>query len=406
MAAAPLGSAVAPAAWLVAALPAAEARAAAVRAHLRNLLVGGLAAALALAAAWFAADWLVARRVYTLVRTARALSTGRLGQRTEVRGRDEIGLLGRVFNEMADHLTQLIAREQEAKAGLEERVRTLVERRTRELADLNELSDLLQAARTLEEAFAVIGRAGDRLFPGSAGALFLVGEPNAPLEAAASWGGPPPGVFLPDACWALRRGRPHYAERPDAGARCDHVPAAPPVRTLCVPLAALGETLGVLHLASVDGLAEDQRRLAATAAESVALALANLRARERLRQQSVRDGLTGLFNRRYLEEALDREVRRATTARSTLGVLMIDVDHFKQFNDRFSHAAGDVVLKEIGRLLRESADGTGVACRYGGEELVLVLPDAKAEDSRDAAERIREEAKRLALRHDGRDVQP
>jgi diguanylate cyclase (GGDEF)-like protein len=125
----------------------------------------------------------------------------------------------------------------------------------------------------------------------------------------------------------------------------------------------------------------------------------------RLREQSVRDVLTGLFNRRYLEETLDRELGRAKRAQGPLGVMMIDIDHFKRFNDAYGHATGDALLRELGALLRANVRGSDIACRYGGEEFILLLPDSSRDVTRERAERIRENAGRISVRHEGRAIE-
>jgi len=136
-------------------------------------------------------------------------------------------------------------------------------------------------------------------------------------------------------------------------------------------------------------------------ADSVALALANLKLRETLRHQSIRDPLTGLFNRRYMEETLERETRRVARAQRPLGIIMLDVDHFKLFNDTFGHDAGDSLLREFGNFLRAHVRGEDVACRYGGEEFTLILPEASLEVTRQRAEHLRGDIKHLhAQYHD------
>jgi two-component system, cell cycle response regulator len=117
-------------------------------------------------------------------------------------------------------------------------------------------------------------------------------------------------------------------------------------------------------------------------------------AREALREQAIRDPLTGLFNRRYLEEALARELRRAEHGNLPLSLLMMDLDHFKEFNDRHGHAAGDAVLKTLGMLLDQQTRREDVACRFGGEEFVLILPGASSEVAARRSEQIRQ-----AIRH-------
>jgi diguanylate cyclase (GGDEF)-like protein len=165
---------------------------------------------------------------------------------------------------------------------------------------------------------------------------------------------------------------------------------------LCVPLAAQTETLGLLHVQLRRQAAESPgavllvEGLARTLGERVALALANIRLRATLREQSLRDPLTGLFNRRYMEESFEREIRRATREGYGLGVLMADLDHFKQLNDAFGHAAGDEMLRRIGRFLSAGVRGEDIACRFGGDEFVVILPKALLDDTRRRAEALRE----------------
>jgi diguanylate cyclase (GGDEF)-like protein len=178
-----------------------------------------------------------------------------------------------------------------------------------------------------------------------------------------------------------------------------------PASYLCIPLIAQGESLGILYLAAREHVwSESQQRLAGTVADQLGLAVANLKLRETLRNQSIRDPLTGLFNRRYLEETLEREIRRAERNRGALGVVMIDLDHFKQFNDTYGHDAGDMLLRELGRLLESSIRGGDVACRYGGEEFLLILPGADAETTRQRAEQLRESVKHLFVSHRGQSI--
>jgi diguanylate cyclase (GGDEF)-like protein len=220
-----------------------------------------------------------------------------------------------------------------------------------------------------------------------------------------------PLPFTPSECWGLRRGRLHAMEHlRSAGSPvvCPHLPPPWPDSYVCVPMVAQGETVGVLHLQQVDmddSMLEagtywtvGRKQLARTVADSVGLALANLRLRDSLRQQSIRDPLTGLFNRRYLEETLERELSRAGREKQTVGVVMIDIDHFKQFNDAWGHEAGDKVLCDFGALLRTHVRGSDIACRYGGEEFTLILPSASGEVTSERAQNLLTAV--AGLRHD------
>ena len=123
-----------------------------------------------------------------------------------------------------------------------------------------------------------------------------------------------------------------------------------------------------------------------------------------LREQSVRDHLTGLFNRRYMEETLERELLRATRKQLLLGIIMLDVDDLKRFNDTYGHAAGDLILRELGSLLFRQVRGEDIACRYGGDEFILILPDASRDVTRERAELICEYAKEFQLQFEGQSL--
>jgi diguanylate cyclase (GGDEF)-like protein len=265
--------------------------------------------------------------------------------------------------------------------------RQRLERRTAELDLLNRMGELLQASATEEEAYEVFATFIRRFFPEES-PLIAVINPSRNLlhvRAAAAPQTMPHGedVFAPDDCWALRRGRSHLVDAFDSRLVCRHLNHVDPRRSFCIPLMAQGEAVGLLSFVQPRSATDpqwddDHQRLAVTVADQLGLAIANLRLRETLRSQSVRDPLTGLFNRRYMEETLEREMARAERSRRPLTVVMLDLDHFKEFNDTHGHDAGDVMLREMGALLRTHIRRSDLACRYGGEEFVLILPDATA----------------------------
>jgi diguanylate cyclase (GGDEF)-like protein len=274
-----------------------------------------------------------------------------------------------------------------------------LESRNREMSQLARLGDLLQSCETSEEAYAVIAQTAGPLFAGDSGVLYeLTGNRNT-VEQVAAWGDNSSSatVFRPSECWALRRGRVYLVEDTGTELLCAHVGDVVPPGYLCVPLTAQSETLGMLHIEighkvprsrRLAHLAERQR-LAVTLAEHLALALANFRLRATLQERSTRDELTGLFNRRFMEDSLEREVRRAIRDSEPLGVVMLDLDHFKRLNDAFGHAAGDFALRLIGQYLQSAIRAEDIACRFGGEEFVIILPKAGLEDTRRRAETIR-----------------
>jgi len=294
-----------------------------------------------------------------------------------------------------------------------------LEQRTRQTTLLGEMADLLQSCLTAEEAYTVIRAFTPKLFPSESGALGVLGASRNLVEVVASWGDSPPAdpLFAPDRCWALRRGRPYRVDGGGSEPVCGHLGSSPPKSYLCVPMMAHGESMGLLHLqggASEPGqrdrvrepLREAQERLAVTVAERIALALANLRLRDTLRSQSILDPLTGLFNRRYMEETLDLELARAARGRRAIGIIMLDIDHFKPLNDSRGHDAGDALLRELGGLLMARVREGDIACRYGGEEFVLILPEAPLELARRRAEELREAVRQLHVSHRGRIIGP
>ncbi|HLG52734.1 MAG TPA: diguanylate cyclase [Steroidobacteraceae bacterium] len=321
-------------------------------------------------------------------------------------------------------MARRIAEREQAKAELqnahdrlEQRVKERtaeLEQRNREATLLTEMGSLFQACATADEAYRIVAHFARQMFPGPAGALFVRSPSRTDLEALVTWGDWPatPGaqVFAAADCWALRRGRLHVAIHPATGIVCRHE-TSPAAGHLCVPMAAQGEALGVLYLqlpSSADGNnpspAPALERLALAMAEHVGLALSNLQLRETLRSQSIRDPITGLFNRRYMEETLERELRRAARAQNSLSIIMMDLDHFKHFNDMFGHDAGDAVLRELGAFLMSQVRGSDIACRYGGEEFTLILPETSQDVACQRAETTRAGVKQLAVHHRGQSL--
>lgn len=272
-----------------------------------------------------------------------------------------------------------------------------------EIRSLSRISDSLQACLSLEEAYRVIPRLVQKLFPLHSGIIYTISSSGNIVEAATTWGQNLASqlIFSPNDCWGIRCGRPHLFENTYSGLACSHFTQPVAEECYCVPMMAQGETLGLFYLQAPERgkFTEAKQQLAVTVAEHIALALANLRLRETLKNQSIRDPLTGLFNRRYLEESLERELLRAERQKHSVGVIMIDIDHFKKLNDTFGHEAGDIVLQELAVFLQGSIRGSDIACRYGGEEFTLILPEATLEVTKQRAEQLREGAKHLHVHY-------
>ncbi len=274
------------------------------------------------------------------------------------------------------------------------------------LRQLSELGEMLQGCRDLGEAVAGLRVTVPRLMPGQAGSVSLINASQNLVESVARWGEPAASsdsVFAPDDCWALRRGQAYPAAGSTPTFQCSHLHGpqgeVDSPAHLCVPLVAHGEMLGILTLTADTPISQQSRSVALAAGEQVSMALANLKLQETLRSQSLRDPLTGLFNRRYLEVSLERETQRASRRGQPLSVLMLDIDHFKRFNDSHGHDAGDALLAQFGALLTRTVRNEDVACRYGGEEFTIVMQETTSGQALERAEQICAAVRTLDVQH-------
>ena len=273
---------------------------------------------------------------------------------------------------------------------------------------LAKMGELLQSCVTKDEVFAAALGFAPKIFPTTRGAFALLNAERTIAEIAGAWNEChlSVSVFEPVSCWAMRTGHPHLVVAGDLTAPCAHA-AGVKNTYLCIPILAQGESMGILHFQATDDaptLADSEMSFKTTFAGQVGLSVANIRLREALRAQSIKDPLTGLYNRRYLTEALARETRRAARGQQSVGILMLDLDHFKKFNDTYGHDAGDAVLRETASFLVKSVRAEDIVCRFGGEEFVIILPVADLKASRNRAERIRAKLHDLTVIHEGRSL--
>jgi len=286
---------------------------------------------------------------------------------------------------------------QQANTQLERTIERLAQR-SEETLLVRELGEMLQTCTSAKECSEVIARYARQLIPDHGGTLFLQDPQNDVFETVATWGelAPVPQVITEDECWALRRSKPHMIRGKGSNVACSHLPQPTPFFSVCVPLSAHGEVLGLLNVHGNDLPDEDREyqlgnvtQLAERIADYASLALADIKLRDSLRTQAIQDPLTGLYNRRFMEAALHREMRRAERHGDSIGVLMLDIDNFKQFNDTYGHQAGDEMMLEVGRVLKSQIRAGDLACRYGGEEFVVILQEAPLGVSMQRAEQLR-----------------
>jgi diguanylate cyclase (GGDEF)-like protein/PAS domain S-box-containing protein len=284
-----------------------------------------------------------------------------------------------------------------------------LERYNRQREMMATMTDLLQTSLTVKEASEIASAHLKLLFPEREGAVYLMNSSGL-LEPIAIWGelGSLDVTYTINDCWALRRGKPYRFGINMPHPPCAHVGKNIPSHALCIPLAAQNENLGNLHISSKKDqgieLMDEEQKFIEEIANSFTLALGNLRLREKLHTLSIRDALTGLFNRRYLDETLPHQISGAEDRGGPLGVLFFDIDHFKKFNDTYGHDAGDLVLKNMADMIMSIIRESDIACRYGGEEFIIILPDTSIEIAEQRAETLRNKVSLMKIYHNGQDI--
>lgn len=283
--------------------------------------------------------------------------------------------------------------------------------RNLEMLTLQQLGEFLQACESEKETYQVLIGACRGIFPSDAGYLSLIDDSLKLLKITESWGNIEHEhmEFEHQQCWAVRRGKTHAVRHPQIDPVCPHVRVSSGKSSLCVPMSAQGEVLGMMHLLiaseipdqqperEVTRIFESKRRLFVSIADRYAMCLVDLRLRETLRMQSIKDQLTGLYNRRHMEESFQREICRAQRHELLLGVIMIDVDHFNVFNDTYGHDLGDMVLNKLGIFLQRHVRDEDIACRYGGEEIFIIMPEASLGNTHRRAEQLRQGVEELTV---------
>ena len=295
-----------------------------------------------------------------------------------------------------------------------ERLQSIIQTLEKQAQDESILTSLrqeLQLCTTPAEVQRTAVRHIARVLPSAKIAIFTAIESRQALEMAATSANQAMmhNEFPFSACCALRASRPRRHKTGVSEIECGHFRDVPPKDYLCVPLAAHGRTLGVLSVSCDEANASAQLDIHTIILERItemsSMWLAGLNLLRHLENESIRDGLTDLFNRRFMEISLDRELRLASRKMSALSLLMLDIDHFKLFNDTFGHEAGDEVLRGVGEILSEMVRSEDIACRYGGEEFLVILPGTEAKTALLRAEDVRKRVASMRLASQGKTLE-
>ena len=293
---------------------------------------------------------------------------------------------------------------------------TELNRRNREMTQLGELGELLHACESIDDARHIFSGFLPSLFPNSSGVLYQSDVANL-LDPVAHFGDSDivQEAIGTSACWGLRRLRTHAVWDARKKPACQHVPLREndaDCSYICAPLIAQGGVIGLFHLRCADAFAGQSDAapalewLATSVANQFGLAISSLNLRKELLSQAISDPLTGLFNRRHMEESLAREIHRSRRNKTGIGVVIFDLDYFKRYNDVHGHQAGDALLRAFANLLNVQSRGSDIACRWGGEEFVLIMPDAPDAAVLRRAEQIRDMTKDLSSTHAAAVISP
>ena len=264
---------------------------------------------------------------------------------------------------------------------------------------LGSLDEWLQSCKSLDELFMIVTKFMEKLLPGTDGQLYVYSNSRDVLDGVCAWpSGDLHDHISPDSCWALRRGRAYEYEAAGMCFPCDHAKAdgaVAPNEYICVPIVAHGDTVGLLHIrfdTGQDGAVHvrDSSEFSVRCGEHISMAIANVKLRDELHDQSIRDPLTGLYNRRYFLDAMRREISICDRKKRSFGLVSFDADKFKNFNDNHGHDAGDMVLRAIGKKLLDVATPDEVCCRIGGEEFAVIVPNADLARTVELAEELRD----------------
>jgi diguanylate cyclase (GGDEF)-like protein/PAS domain S-box-containing protein len=286
-----------------------------------------------------------------------------------------------------------------------------LEKRSLEINLLTTMTNNLQLCHSTDEANQIAVETAAQLFPNFSGTLFLISAKNQIFQLKASWGHPPTALTIQqEDCWALRRAAPFFVHAEPRTLVCSHSrPITEFTSSICMPIIQQGDVIGLFYLESSQSQTDiDQTsvRILSAMSEQFGLALTNIHLRESLSEQALHDPLTNLYNRYYMEEFLEKELHRARRSNKTVSVIMIDMDHFRDLNSLFGHPNVDIALAEVGDLLVHSIRAGDIACRYGGDEFLLILPEATIEVARERAEQMCISVHSLSVQSEARPPQP
>ncbi|PJD96360.1 MAG: hypothetical protein CK426_04940 [Legionella sp.] len=318
-----------------------------------------------------------------------------------------------ISRDITEHL-QLENNMQEANKNLAIAIQKMKEKNLY-ISSLNLLGSTLQSCLTIEEMYAPIATYAPKILLDTAGIVYITHPSRNYMDLGVSWNSPQlqEKIISPEHCWALRRGQLHVFYNRESSVSCDHLKGVVnPPASICIPLQAQNDIVGLMYIEFItvanqtekefNEVVKEYSLLVHSFAEAIALSLSNIRLRDTLHRRSIRDSLTGMYNRSYLDESLDREIYRARRQHANMAVVMVDIDYFKKINDSFGHEAGDMVLIKIANIILSNLRQSDIACRYGGDEILLLLFEINTEEVVKRINELRELISKTEFLHHGK----
>lgn len=291
----------------------------------------------------------------------------------------------------------------------EHKAKQELENANREIGLIASLMQQLQGCNEEKQIFTLLKKIMGELFPGTNGGFYMLNTQGTELSCMGVWGNPLsiPGMFKSHSCFAIQECQMRCVSHSSkSDARCDHA-ASSQKSYICMPLLNRGQRIGSIYLEAAseedfsESLIKHYTKLLTSVADTISLTVSNLRLKDSLKDLSIRDPLTGLYNRRYMEEGLEREIDRARRIGRSIAVVLLDVDHFKKINDQYGHEAGDIVLKHVADLMKDFRSGSDIVCRFGGEEFVLILPDMSPQNLSDRMNTLKHNIEKMKITYRG-----
>ncbi|MCJ8319430.1 MAG: sensor domain-containing diguanylate cyclase [Colwellia sp.] len=267
----------------------------------------------------------------------------------------------------------------------------LLIKKTREITLIQTMSTMLNSVNGVDDAAKVLHTIIPKLLPALSGAVFLIKDDTQEITELTHWGKDwsSDSSMIPAKYWKDQQLNRDKNSKVNQLHACSSKLCPYSEQSLCVNLVDQQGILGIMNFVTTQVVIGDELRLIVTnLAEQISFALSNLRLKDKLRSQAIRDPLTNLYNRRFMMEAFEPALHRAERHENHLAVLMIDLDHFKNFNDKFGHEVGDFVLKNIAEQFKSNLRLEDIACRYGGEEFIIICPDTNLRDAYVLAEKL------------------